>query len=579
MVGGAVILMGIAIAGVLMFQNKHSPENTSKQEEPVVKVAFNPARQEFTAPSPARQETPPPAKNELSEKPPPNPEPRREAPEPPPPADSNQAIPADLLDHLKSATVFVKVEGSQIKGSGSGFLIDVKGDTAFVITNAHVIDPKIEIEVHVSPRQAGPGMGMGPPGMQGMPGAPRMGPNFGRQGFPRGPMGPMGPMGGPRGSMAQRMAPGQRMGPAQPSGEEETFKVVVPIGNETIPSVFWRGTKKEQSYRAQVVASDRKRDLAILKLTGFKDLSNPIGMARSVNLRETMPVYVLGFPFGKNLATNKGNPAITIGKGSVSSIRRDERDEVALVQIDGALNPGNSGGPVVDTQGRLVGVAVATINPELGSGIGFAIPTSKLTALLEGKRDNLENSPAPGRKSQGGDANPPETPGRNSSVSRVEKIFDKQPRVFLSDLEEFDVKSGPWEVTKNGQLGDPENRPVQVNGVSSPKAISMHPPDGDYASANFRLDKQASLFKADVALNDSTTLVIDAAVFEVWGDGKRLWQSKPIHDSRRPQKSKVNVSKVDVLELRVYSTGSHFGLHAVWVEPRLLQKPDTPDKN
>lgn len=397
MVGGAVILVGMVIAGVLVFKNMGSSEKTAKLEESAVKVAWNaprdtirqetrsPVRQESPAPT-ARQESPGSgAQNDVPEKPPSNPEPRRDASDPPPAGDSSQAIPADLLDHLKSATVFVRVEGSQIKGSGSGFLIQVMEDGAFVITNAHVIDPKIEIEVKVSPRQTGPGMGT-----QGMPGMPRLGPNFGRPGFPRGPMGPI----GPRGPM------GPRLGPAQPSGEEETFKVVVPIGNATITSVFWSGTKKEQSYRAQVVASDRKRDLAILKLTGCKNLSNPIGIGRSVDLRETMPVYVLGFPFGKILPTNKGNPTITIGKGSVSSIRRDERDEVALVQIDGALNPGNSGGPVVDTQGRLVGVAVATINPELGSGIGFAIPTSKLTALLEGKQDNRDNPQPPNRKPQ-----------------------------------------------------------------------------------------------------------------------------------------------------------------------------------
>src|ERR1700686_3200891 len=96
-----------------------------------------------------------------------------------------------------------------------------------------------------------------------------------------------------------------------------------------------------------------------------------------------MPVFVFGFPFGKILATNKRNPAITVGKGSVSSIRLDEKDELALVQIDGALNPGKSGGPVVDAPGRLVGIAVATIKDS--SGIGLAIPARQLKRLLDNK--------------------------------------------------------------------------------------------------------------------------------------------------------------------------------------------------
>ena len=52
------------------------------------------------------------------------------------------------------------------------------------------------------------------------------------------------------------------------------------------------------------------------------------------------------------------------------------------MQIDGALNPGNSGGPVVDAQGRLVGVAVATIRNS--SGIGLAIPGRKVPGMSEG---------------------------------------------------------------------------------------------------------------------------------------------------------------------------------------------------
>src|SRR5262249_44599517 len=91
---------------------------------------------------------------------------------------------------------------------------------------------------------------------------------------------------------------------------------------------------------------------------------------------------MFGFPFGNALALNKGNPAVTVGKGSVSSIRLNDRGDVALVQIDGDLNPGNSGGPVVDEKGRLVGVAVAQIRE---TRIGFAIPHAELTNMLGGR--------------------------------------------------------------------------------------------------------------------------------------------------------------------------------------------------
>jgi S1-C subfamily serine protease len=564
--------LGVAIA--LMLRSPGSQDNNSKQQGPVAQSVINPIREarrqspssqpvdappaleedvrpfrpevsppatktqkvsspSLASPPPAAEPAPkraestepspkPPERTDSSQKPAEPKESKPQAPPAGPPvSDNSGSIPSELLEHLKSATVYVRVESTEFRASGSGFLVDVKGDNAYVVTNAHVIDPKIEIEVNV-PRQGGPGMGMGPQGM-------RHGPPFGR-GFPMGPMGP------------------RFMGPQQ--GEQETQKIVIPFGNATITPVFWSGTKKEQSYTAKVVASDRKRDLALLKLTGCRDLAKPIEIGRAPNLQETMPVFVLGFPFGKGLSTNKGNPSITIGKGSISSIRRDERDQVALVQIDGALNPGNSGGPVVDSQGRLVGVAVATINPEIGSGIGFAIPTSKLISLL---------------------------PDKQSPDSPPEKLFAKGPRIYLADLEEFNVKSGTWPFTNNGKLGDPDDTLILINGYKSPKGLSMHPPEQDYAAASYRLGKQASLFRAEVALND-TSVPISAAVFEVWGDGKRLWKSKAINQLAYSQRCRVDVSKIDVLELRVSSTGSPLGVHAVWYEPRLLEKPNTPDK-
>ena len=76
-----------------------------------------------------------------------------------------------------------------------------------------------------------------------------------------------------------------------------------------------------------------------------------------------------------------------MGKATISSLRNDVAGELALVQIDGALNPGNSGGPVVDARGQLVGVAVATIRNS--SGIGLAIPSRAVSRLLQGRLDKV----------------------------------------------------------------------------------------------------------------------------------------------------------------------------------------------
>ncbi len=169
------------------------------------------------------------------------------------------------------------------------------------------------------------------------------------------------------------------------------------VGPPTL--VFGSGTKSEQSVTAEVVATDPDRDLALLRVANVKDLPRPIDLGQKPPLAETMPVYILGFPFGEALSTTKGNPGLTIGRGSVSSLRENEAGQVSVVQLDGDLNPGNSGGPVLDKQGRLIGVAVARVR---GSRIGFAIPAAELQHLLLGGVAGLSLTP---KLVDGGSAN------------------------------------------------------------------------------------------------------------------------------------------------------------------------------
>jgi hypothetical protein len=164
--------------------------------------------------------------------------------------------------------------------------------------------------------------------------------------------------------------------------------VNVPARDRTpdILLVFGGGTPAERSARAQAVASDPDLDLAILRVAGLAGPPAPIDRGRKSDPVETMPVYIFGFPYGEALATSKGSPAITVGRASVSSVRRDDAGRPTFIQLDGAVNPGNSGGPVVDSKGRLVGVASATIR---GAHIGLAIPTGDLATLLAGRVEVL----------------------------------------------------------------------------------------------------------------------------------------------------------------------------------------------
>jgi regulation of enolase protein 1 (concanavalin A-like superfamily) len=163
-----------------------------------------------------------------------------------------------------------------------------------------------------------------------------------------------------------------------------------PHNRPLVKVILRSGSRRERTATAEVVAATTEPDLAILKVTGVPDWPAPIDILKETELVETMPVFVFGFPFGAALAPDRGRPSVVVGKGSVSSVRRDEDGKVLAVLIDGALNPGNSGGPVVDVQGRLVGVAVAAIR---GAHIGIAIAPEDLLAMLAGRADGLSITP------------------------------------------------------------------------------------------------------------------------------------------------------------------------------------------
>jgi hypothetical protein len=156
-------------------------------------------------------------------------------------------------------------------------------------------------------------------------------------------------------------------------------------------------------------------------------------------------------------------------------------------------------------------------------------------------------------------------------------LFANGPVRFLSELKEFDVRPGQWPF-KKGDTG--EGKPIVVGGVRSRHGLGMHPPVApEAASVKYRLGGEAVVFKATVAINDTTDWCWSPAIFTVLGDGKELWQSRFIaHNHARSQDCQVLVRGVDVLELRVHVPNLNQGVQAVWVEPRVLQKVDSPDR-
>ncbi|WP_245850507.1 S1C family serine protease [Longimonas halophila] len=143
-----------------------------------------------------------------------------------------------------------------------------------------------------------------------------------------------------------------------------------------------------ETYAAELVGSDRLTDLALLKIKAdrlphltFDTDSEPIPGEW---------VIALGNPFGLFEAAE---PSVTVGVVSASNrnlqSQRDGRLYRNMIQTDAAINRGNSGGPLVNALGEVIGVNTAIYSDSGGSvGIGFAVPAPRAVEILEELRTN-----------------------------------------------------------------------------------------------------------------------------------------------------------------------------------------------
>jgi len=136
------------------------------------------------------------------------------------------------------------------------------------------------------------------------------------------------------------------------------------------------GEPAESKVIGQVVGVDRSNDLAVVRVT-MPIQPAPLQLEESRALNETQKVYIFGFPFGAQLGKN-----ITVSESSVSSLRKNASGALEQIQVNGGMHPGNSGGPVVNSFGSLVGVSVAGIR---GTQINFAVPSTYVRMIMDGR--------------------------------------------------------------------------------------------------------------------------------------------------------------------------------------------------
>jgi hypothetical protein len=149
------------------------------------------------------------------------------------------------------------------------------------------------------------------------------------------------------------------------------------------------GEKNEQTLRGRVLGVDRDSDLALVDVGAAPGLPEPLKVRPASGLVQTQKVWVFGFPFGGQLTPGK-NPEITVSSCAVTALRKKD-GALEKVQVNEGMNPGNSGGPVVDDRGDVVGVAFSGIR---GAGINFAIPGERVPRFLNGRSVELAVGPA-----------------------------------------------------------------------------------------------------------------------------------------------------------------------------------------
>jgi S1-C subfamily serine protease len=132
-------------------------------------------------------------------------------------------------------------------------------------------------------------------------------------------------------------------------------------------------------FPATLVGKDPVNDIAVLRIAAPPDVLHPIEFGDSERLRVGQKVYAIGNPFGLER---------TLTTGIVSSLNRQlpsqgQRTMKSIIQIDAALNRGNSGGPLLDSRGRYIGMntAIASQTGE-NTGVGFAIPANTIKRVV-----------------------------------------------------------------------------------------------------------------------------------------------------------------------------------------------------
>jgi serine protease Do len=133
-----------------------------------------------------------------------------------------------------------------------------------------------------------------------------------------------------------------------------------------------------REFGAKVIGRDGLTDVALIQLLNApRDLPTPAVLGDSDVVRQGDFVLAMGSPFGLRDTVTLGIVSAKHRAGLNPGATYDD-----FIQTDAAINPGNSGGPLFNLRGEVVGINTLIVSPQIGQGIGFAVPISLAKALL-----------------------------------------------------------------------------------------------------------------------------------------------------------------------------------------------------
>jgi serine protease Do len=246
------------------------------------------------------------------------------------------------------------------------------------------------------------------------------------------------------------------------------------------------GTK----YKASIVGTDQVSDVCLLKIDG-KDLPY-LRLGNSNDVMTGEWVLALGNPFGLFDISDK--PTVTVGVVSATGMNlRSQEGRVyrGMIQTDAAINSGNSGGPLVNTLGEVIGVNSVIYTPNQGNiGLGFAIPINRVKSVIADlkKKGKIEREFWTGMEVQSVDA-------------RVARYFglDRAEGVIVSDVrrgspgDKSGFKVGDIILEVNGEkIGDEASMLSIIEDAKVGDVLTMKVyRDRDTITLKLKLDKRS----------------------------------------------------------------------------------------